>query len=256
MISIFWLEFGILFVASLIGAAAVVPYSLRLGQGKPLKFSKPILLLFAVFQNAVIFGVAIWLGLLAAHAIGLGAPYLEAALTGTKTPQSTGLFAALVLGVIAGAILLIADFFFVPYWPQKLRDTALHATFLENLLASFYGGIDEELLMRLFGFSALVWLLSSLLHMTTSGLTVVVLWIANIIMTILFGIGHLPALKGLLGNMPRLMVVRSLLLNGPVGLLCGWLFWTYGIESAIVAHFAADIVYHLFGTLVLRRRLA
>jgi hypothetical protein len=66
----------------------------------------------------------------------------------------------------------------------------------------------------------------------------------------------LPALKGLLGNMPRLMVVRSLVLNAPVGLVCGWLFWTYGIEAAIIAHFAADIVYHLFGTLILRRKLA
>jgi hypothetical protein len=254
--SIFWLEFGILFVAALIGAAAVFPYSLRLAEGKPLKFSKPILLLFAVLQNAVIFGVAIWLGLLAAHAIGLGAPYLEAALTGENIPQLTGLIAALILGVITGAILLIADMFFVPYWPQKLRDTALHTTFLENLLAAFYGGIDEELLMRLFGFSALVWLLSSVWHTTTGGPTIVVLWITNIIMTVFFGIGHLPALKGLLENVPRLMVVRSLLLNAPVGLLCGWLLWTYGIEAAIIAHFAADIVYHLFGALILRRKLA
>jgi Type II CAAX prenyl endopeptidase Rce1-like len=205
-----------------------------LAQGKSLKFSKPILLLFAVLQNAVIFGVAIWLGLLAAHHIGLGAPYLEAVLTGANIPQLTGLLAALVIGVIAGAILLIADLFFVPYWPQKLRDTALHTTFLENLLASFYGGIVEELLMRLFGFSALVWLLSSVWHTAAGGPTVVVLWITNIIMTILFGIGHLPALK--LGNMPRLMVVRSPVLNAPVGLVCGWLFWTYGIEAAIIAH--------------------
>jgi membrane protease YdiL (CAAX protease family) len=73
-------------------------------------------------------------------------------------------------------------------------------------------------------------------------------------MAILFGIGHLPALKSLLGRISPLMLARSLLLNAPIGLICGWLFWTYGIEAAIVAHFSADIVYHVFGTVVMRLR--
>lgn len=34
-----------------------------------------------------------------------------------------------------------------------------------------------------------------------------------------------------------------------------WLFWTYGIEAAIVAHFSADIIYHVLGTVILRRKL-
>jgi hypothetical protein len=46
------------------------------------------------------------------------------------------------------------------------------------------------------------------------------------------------------------------LLNAPIGLVCGWLFWTYGIEAAIIAHFCADIVYHVCGAAVLRRKLA
>src|SRR5262249_43248571 len=58
------------------------------------------------------------------------------------------------------------------------------------------------------------------------------------------------------GSLPPLMVIRSLVLNAPIGLLCGGLFWTYGIEAAIIAHFSADIVYHVFGTFVLRRKLA
>jgi membrane protease YdiL (CAAX protease family) len=46
------------------------------------------------------------------------------------------------------------------------------------------------------------------------------------------------------------------LLNAPVGLVCAWLFWTYGIEAAIIAHFCVDIVYHVCGAAVLRRKLA
>jgi membrane protease YdiL (CAAX protease family) len=73
-----------------------------------------------------------------------------------------------------------------------------------------------------------------------------------VVMAILFGIGHLPALKNVLGTIPPLMLFRTLLLNAPVGLACGWLFWTYGIEAAIVAHFFTDIIYHVVGTMVLR----
>jgi hypothetical protein len=252
MITNFWFEFGILFIASLLGSAAVLPYSLRLlPKDKPLRFSKPILYFLSTLQGAVLFAIVIGFGLLAAHSIGLGAPYIEAILTSTAFPPVTGLIVALIFGMIVGGILLIGDLWFLPYWPQALRDASLKATPLENFLASFYGGINEELLVRLFGFSVLVWILSFMLHRI-----LIVFWIANVVMTILFGLGHLPALKNLLGSISRIMLTRSLILNAPVGLVCGWLFWTYGIEAAIIAHFSADIVYHVFGTVLLRRKLS
>jgi Type II CAAX prenyl endopeptidase Rce1-like len=256
MTGLVWSQFALLFTVSILGTAAVIPYSLRLAPNKPPRLSKPALLLLTMLQSAVLFAIAVGLGLLAAHAMGLGAPYLEAGLTGSAALQPTGLIIAFALGLVAGAVLLIADLFFVPYWPPVLRDTALKTTLLENFLASLYGGVNEELLMRLFGLSGLMWLLSFVWHTSVGGPTTTVFWIANVIMTVLFGIGHLPALKGLLATIPRLILVRSLLLNAPVGLLCGWLFWTYGIEAAIIAHFATDVVYHVIGTAILRRRLS
>ena len=38
-----------------------------------------------------------------------------------------------------------------------------------------------------------------------------------------------------------------LLVNGGVGLLCGWLFWTRGIEAAMACHVAIDLVLHGLG---------
>jgi hypothetical protein len=250
MFNVFWQEYGILFAAALLGSAAVLPYGLRLAQNRPLRFSLPTLVLLSMMQNAVIFGVVVLLGLAAAHAIGSGAPYVEAVLGGTYPPSGIGLAVAAAWGFVAGAALLIADLFFIPYWPKPLLDTAKKTTVLENFLASFYGGINEELLMRFFGLSALLWLAS-----LVSQPNALIFWVANILMTIVFGIGHLPALKGVAGSISRVMLARTLLLNAPVGLVCGWLFWTYGIEAAIVAHFSADIVYHVCGTFVLRRKL-
>jgi hypothetical protein len=249
MTPIFWPEFGVLFVLALLGSAAVMPYSLRLIRQKPLKYPLRTILLLSMLQNAVIFAVVTVLGILAAHAVGFGAPHIEALLSGHMLPAIAGLEWGTILGIAAGAILLVVDLLLMPYWPQALLEATKKTTLTENFLASFYGGINEELLMRLFGLSALVWLASFVCHINS-----VVLWSANIIMTIIFALGHLPALKGVVGVISPVMLVRSLILNAPVGLVCGWLLWTYGIEASIIAHFSADIVYHVFGTVVLRQR--
>lgn len=66
------------------------------------------------------------------------------------------------------------------------------------------------------------------------------------------GLGHLPATKAVVGTISRLILLRTLLLNAPIAVLCGWLFWRYGIEAAMLAHFTADIAYHVGGTTLLR----
>jgi hypothetical protein len=260
MTTVFWPEFAVLFVGALLGSAAVMPYALKLlkksGQEKQLKLSLPNLILLSFLQAAVLSALAVGFGLLAAHAIGLGAPYIEAALTGTQI-QGVGqmLLVASITGALAGLVLLLADLLFLPHWPQALVEaTTRRTTMGDNFLASFYGGINEEIFIRLFGFSVLVWILSLVWHTSTSLPTNAIFWTANIVMTIVFGLGHLPALKNLIGKLSPLMITRSLLLNTPVGLLCGWLFWTYGIEAAVITHFLTDIVYHVFGTMVLNRR--
>jgi len=209
----------------------------------------------SVLQTGLLSAVAVAVGLLAGRPLGLGAPYLEATLMGISVSGVGQMLAlASVTGALAGLTLLVADAWFLPFWPQALVEASHRSTVGDALLASIYGGIDEEIFMRLFGLSVVAWLLSLVWH-TPAGLpSATVLWSANIIMTIVFGLGHLPALKGLVGALSPLMVMRSLLLNVPVGLLCGWLYWTYGIEAAMLAHFSTDIVYHVFGTIVLNRR--
>jgi hypothetical protein len=76
-----WREFGALYAAALFGALALTPYVLRLvlASGKPSKASPRILLIAGFVQNAVLFAVVIFVGLVASHAVGLGAPYVARA---------------------------------------------------------------------------------------------------------------------------------------------------------------------------------
>lgn len=257
--NIFWQEFTVLFILAAIGGAAIVPYSLRLLEGaikkKPTKLSMKQLMLISYLQTLVISAITVLVGLWAAHHVGLGAPLIESVLTGRGLPPNTTevTLGSLYLGAAAGLLLGAADWLMLPRLPKQLVDLALKTTLGENFTASFYGGINEELLTRLFGMSLVAWGLSFFWH-TPAGLpTGGALWLANLVLATLFAAGHLPALIGIVGRPTPLLLVRTFGLNIPIGLLCGWLFWKFGIEAAMIAHFTADIVYHVGGTLVLQR---
>ena len=254
MIGVLWAEFGILYGAALIGGIAIVPYSMRLvtlARRSSIPLSK--LLLGSFVQNAVLFAVVVAIGLRAAHAVGLRAPYIEAAIEGQvpSDDASRMLQVAIGLGLISGLYLMLMDVILFPRLPASFHDLARQATIWENFTASFYGGVNEELLMRLFGMSGLVWLLSLIWHAPSGTPTDGVFWRANLIMAILCTLGHIPATRALAGNITPLLLARALVLNVPVGLICGWLFWRKGIEAAIIGHFVADLVYHVGGTLLL-----
>jgi membrane protease YdiL (CAAX protease family) len=127
-----------------------------------------------------------------------------------------------------------------------MRDTFPIPALWKRLLACFYGGIDEEILLRLFLFSLLAWLIGFAWRLPDGKPTLGVLWVANIVAAVLFGLGHLPTTAALVTLTP-LLVVRALLLNGLLGVAAGYLFWRYGLEAAMLAHFSADLVVHGIG---------
>jgi membrane protease YdiL (CAAX protease family) len=75
--------------------------------------------------------------------------------------------------------------------------------------------------------------------------TLAVLWIANVMAAVLFGLGHLPTAAALGLPMNALFVTRTVILNGLLAVVDGWLYGTRGLESAMIAHFSADIVLHV-----------
>ena len=98
--------------------------------------------------------------------------------------------------------------------------------------------------MRLCFMSLLAWL-GKFVNKTPEGRpTILILWIANILAAVLFGLGHLPATATLLPLTP-LIVLRAIVLNGLLGIAFGYLYFTRGLESAMISHFSADIVLHV-----------
>ncbi|MCV4861147.1 hypothetical protein OFB63_34375, partial [Escherichia coli] len=64
-----------------------------------------------------------------------------------------------VAGLLTGGGLLALDRLFAPLLPPTAQGTLPAVARWKRLLASFYGGINEELLLRLFLMTLVAWLL-------------------------------------------------------------------------------------------------
>jgi Type II CAAX prenyl endopeptidase Rce1-like len=248
-------EFALLVGAGLIGIACVTPYTLELTADAFKKAQERkrrprwVLVLLQSAQSVVLIGVATGLGLIIAFHIGLGAPLIEGLLGGKNVAsQAVAMIApALILGVGSSVVMLLLEItVFWPRLPQAMRDHFPIPVLWKRLLASFYGGIDEEILLRLFLLSLLAWLVGVVWHLPDGRPTLGALWVATIIVAVIFGLGHLPATAALVKLTP-LVVGRAILLNGVVGVATGYLYWRYGLEAAMLAHFSADLVFHGIG---------
>lgn len=249
-----WKTFFILWIAAILSTTAVLPYVLEL-QAKliaqlPISFTTLIVLQIA--QSGLLFAILIFTGLILMRRIGLSTPLLDSVTNGesTSTTLRSILPISIGLGFIASILIVGLDALFQPLLISELGDKA-NALMLttqpaawKGFLASFYGGISEEILLRLFVMSLLAWL-GSFISKTSDGKpTAVIFWAANIIAAILFGLGHLPTVSSLV-SLTTLVVARTVALNAVGGIIFGWLYQTRGLESAMIAHFSADIVLHV-----------
>lgn len=231
-----------------LSAAAVVPY---LAQLMPDKFAKlplslPVIALLQGLQSFVLIGAMALLGLRMGHRVGLGSPLLHGWINLRRKADWHALqpLRAVALGTAAALLVIALAAALDPMLPPMLNPPAAASagnSALNGLLASFYGGIAEELQLRLFLMTLLVWIVARLRDRMPDHR---VYWAAIVIAALLFGAGHLPAAQQIWG-LDALVVFRTIALNAIAGLAFGWLYWKRGIEMAVLAHFSADIVLHV-----------
>ncbi len=253
-----WKVFVILLTAAIIATLSVLPYAMEV-QSSAIDLTKlgiplPALIAIQTVQNAIILAIAIFAGLFFAGRVGLTTPILDSVTRGESVADKVRaiLPLSILLGIVSTLVVLGLEFFyFQPAMMKELGDTANTLNLQtgqpaawKGLLASFYGGIAEEIQLRLFVMSLLAWL-GKFLSKTSEGKpTSIIFWIANILAAVLFGLGHLPTMA-LLVPLTPLVVARTVVLNGLLGIIFGWLYWKRGLESAMISHFSADLVLHV-----------
>ncbi|MEO5560484.1 MAG: CPBP family intramembrane glutamic endopeptidase [Dokdonella sp.] len=231
-------------IACATAAAALFPYVLAL-QPTALatasaKMHLPPAAVVAVQSGAsgILCFLLAWAGLKLGAPLGLGAPWLAELTYGRERPRTSNWLSAIVLGAIAACVILGAIALFGA--PIANSATVPDPVAWKGLLASPYGGIAEEIELRVFVMGCLAWLLAR----ATGGAPIA--WgmvIAVVTTSVLFGIGHLP-LAAQLGPLTTSIVTRVIVYNALGGLVFGWLYWKRGLEHAMLAHFCADLAVH------------
>jgi Type II CAAX prenyl endopeptidase Rce1-like len=254
-----WRVFWLLLIASLAGAAGMIPYALEVFRlmkvAPPPPLPLPLLIVIGIGQNLILLGLVIGLGLLLGRKLGLGAPLLESWLyhEEPRVRARDALKSGALVGIAVGIVLLIILLPVAPHLPGLPFVSAARVALWKRVLICFYGGIDEEVLTRLFLLTLLAWLGVRIFQRNRAQLAPATFWAANIIVAILFGLGHLPSASMVMHITPT-VVVLALVLNGIAAIPFGYLYWKRGLESAMIAHFCADFVVYVVGVTFLRNQ--
>lgn len=143
---------------------------------------------------------------------------------------------------IFGGVLLSLDWWTFGAWIPGLREATDLTLSVPVVIASIlYGGVIEEVMLRLFFLSLLAWLGWKVFFRKAEKAPTGVIIAANVISALLFAAGHLPA-TAMLFEVTPLVLVRCFLFNGGLGLFFGWLYRRFGIQYAMLGHALGHIV--------------
>ena len=207
-----------------------------------------LLALLSAVQPTILLVAGAFAGSFAAPRLGLRSLVAERLTGRIPTAGDLGAIPRLVLfGTAVGFAINAVDELARPLWVPdgaewpSYPDAWSPATLVFGLL---YGGITEEVVFR-WGLMSL--LACALLRLTGRRSTVPNwVWAAAVaVSSILFAAGHLPALAALIPLSPG-PVIRTLVLNGAVGLWFGWLFLRHHLEATMAAHAALHVGFAVY----------
>lgn len=236
-----WKIFIILLALSLISVVCVFPYIISI-QGDVLKqIGLPFKYVFLaqIIQSFILFSITIFFGLFFTKKINFSLPLIEAILE--KRDYLKILKNILGVSALIGAATAIIIYGLDSLFTSLGASISTHQNYApawQKLLAATYGGISEEILMRLFLMTFFIWLGMKIFRQKqTTKLNIIV---SIFLAAIIFGLGHLPITASLTALSP-VIIIRAVILNGIGGIIFGWLFWKKGLESAMIAHFTTDV---------------
>jgi membrane protease YdiL (CAAX protease family) len=223
----FWI-LGLLFVA---GNVASIPVVLE--ERGSLAESLPQMLGYLILTFLMI-----WIAMQLGRRTGLGAPFLEGVLRKGESRQWLRRVVALscVVAIVFGLLISV---------PALLvRNGAVHPDeFIapwKYVLASLDAGIQEELFYRFFLMTLLVWL-GSLVWKDADGRPAgMVIWAAIAVSGLVFGWAHIDEMIGPLAHAGSQAVAMRLMWTSLFGCVAGWLYWRFGLETAMLWHFLTD----------------
>ncbi len=254
--------FLVLFALGIPGILSLIPTVMTQLDALPaemMDLPTPVIVALSLLNPLILLALGVTIGVLLAHRVGLRSLIAERVRYNTAIwPQlRPHLGLAFVIGLIFAVVVLGLDALINPFAGTELATgttageaPTLGALLVQLLLGLLYGGIVEELLLRWGVMTLFVWIGWRVAQRGQGVPRPALFWGANLLAALLFGIGHLPALAGMVALTP-LIVIRTVLLNALGGVLFGWLFWRRNLETAMVAHAATHVGFFIVNAALL-----
>lgn len=228
--------FGLLWLLGLPGVLSLVALPLPVEVDAPVYVAKGLVLV----QPTILLSLAVLTGVQLAYRVGLSAPATAALVQGRswRKAMAPQLLPGLVGGLVSGGVLLA-----IAALSQTWLPPAYLATEPPPALVRFlYGGITEEILVRWGLMTLLLWLGwrfgQGRQGTPAMGWVIVAIGLS----ALLFGLAHLPYAIALRLPLTPLLVGYLLLQNALFSVVAGYLYWRYGLESAIIAHLVVHLL--------------
>lgn len=180
--------------------------------------------------------------------------YILSEKTGLMKPvrfEKKPILVTIVMTLFTGLVLCTDLFYFKNHIQQVAAMYQGKPSFAYWMASVLYGGVIEELLLRLFMMSLIAFLAWKLFFRGAATPPTGVIIAANIVAALLFAAGHLPSTMQMFGETTPMILLRCFLLNGAGGLVFGYLYRKYGIQYSMMAHAGAHIVWKIIWIIVL-----
>ena len=151
---------------------------------------------------------------------------------------------------VAGGLVFSLDHWVFGSMIDGIQESNTAALTFSGVTASIlYGGIIEEVMLRLFFMSLIALVIWKVFcrKFDRENIPDRLFIIANVAAAVLFAAGHLPSTLMIFGELTPLILFRCFLLNGGFGLIFGLLYRKYGIVYAMISH----ALFHIVNKLIL-----
>ena len=241
-----WKFLLLVLIGGLIGGYCVGLYSYDLLSPEQLKqiqeqnVTKEMLGLASMLQYSITFGLVLAIiGIFLSKKINLWNKFKV---------DKKAIITTTIITIIAALILFPGDkllFGSMNTWIAE--QYTIKPTIYKMIAGLLVGGIIEEVMMRLFFMSLIVFIISKILK--KKEIPTMVFIIANVFAALLFSAGHLPS-TATMTTLTPIIVFRCFLFNGGIGLAFGYLYRKYNIRYAMISHafshLIADILMLIF----------
>ena len=205
----------------------------------------PAIKLLSLIQPTVLLFAAVLIGLALAPKVGLSAPVAESLAAGgpsrfgLKTPTTARRFGSSDRSGLGSSDR-------GSFKPLLTTETIERISTFQDLIPIptrlLYGGITEEVLMRWGLMTLVVWIVWRLFQKRFTKPTSICFVVAILFSSFVFGLGHLPVALLLLPETTVAVTLFVIVANSAFGVVAGYLYWKWGLESAIIAHMLGHVV--------------